>query len=269
MSKKIVRVICVAAAVLLLGFILFFVCALFGDPVSYAVAYFRASAYVEEKYSDKSFVLSGITYNFKTGEYVCAVGDPESIDCHFGVSVEPFGEITDYYESYVLSGANTSYRIDGEYRDMVDELLSREDLPFVLNFGYGMINFVHPKENWEQPDYYVRMSELEIDGEYDANAFGARAGHICIYAFDEDVSIERLSEILLDLRALADSEGVSFRTVNLILEHPREENTASDGVRAEVMDFQYSDIYADGLVDRVRASDLAAREYYAEMDKLK
>ncbi len=36
--------------------------------------------------------------------------------------------------------------------------------------------------------------------------------------------------------------------------------------RFEVKDFLYSDIYEEGILDRVKESDKTAKEYYAEQD---
>lgn len=36
--------------------------------------------------------------------------------------------------------------------------------------------------------------------------------------------------------------------------------------RVEVKDFLYSDIYEEGILERVKESDKAAKEYYAEQD---
>ena len=90
-----------------------------------------------------------------------------------------------------------------------------------------------------------------------------------VYIWDDTVSAVRLAEILLDIRASFDGAGIGFRTVNCVLEYPREENTLYEGDRFEVMDFAYSDIYEEGLVERVEESNTAAGKYYQEQDAQK
>ena len=86
----------------------------------------------------------------------------------------------------------------------------------------------------------------------------------------EDVSYERLSEILLGIRNIMDEADVSFYVIDCILEYPRPEDDGEwkEG-RVEVMTFLYDDIYEEGLIERVRASDEEAKAYYARLDALK
>ena len=53
------------------------------------------------------------------------------------------------------------------------------------------------------------------------------------------------------------------------MEYPRTEDGFSEDGRIEVMNFRYSDIYADGLVERVTASNEAALAYYSAQDEEK
>ena len=62
------------------------------------------------------------------------------------------------------------------------------------------------------------------------------------------------------------SSVLGFRTIDCVLEYTREENTVYDGDRFEVMNLSYSDIYEEGLVERVEASNQAAKDYYAAQD---
>jgi hypothetical protein len=52
-----------------------------------------------------------------------------------------------------------------------------------------------------------------------------------------------------------------------VLEYPKnEDGTKKKEGRVEAREFLYADIYEDGMVERVKASDEAARAYYAEQD---
>ena len=46
----------------------------------------------------------------------------------------------------------------------------------------------------------------------------------------------------------------------------RRKDTRPEEARTEVMDFLYADIYEAGMSERVKASDEAAKAYYAEQD---
>ena len=62
---------------------------------------------------------------------------------------------------------------------------------------------------------------------------------------------------------------MKFRAVNLVLESPKSEDGTRVDKRVEVMDFPYSDIYEEDMLERVKASDEAANAYYAEQDAIK
>ena len=54
--------------------------------------------------------------------------------------------------------------------------------------------------------------------------------------------------------------------IDCVLEYPKLEDGKRREERVEVMNFLYSDIYEDGMVERVRAADEAAKAYYDDQD---
>ena len=74
-----------------------------------------------------------------------------------------------------------------------------------------------------------------------------------------------MAEILLGIKKVFDDAGVKFYVIDCILDYPPE-NTEGEAERIEVNEFLYSDIYEDGLAERVEAADKAAKNYYAELD---
>jgi hypothetical protein len=98
---------------------------------------------------------------------------------------------------------------------------------------------------------------------------GTESGLIVIYIDAETVTAEKMAEILLDIKAVLDSNGLGFYYVDAVLEYEEvEDGTKPDG-RGEVRHFKYSDIYPEGLAVRVAAANAAAEEYYKEQDKIK
>ena len=57
--------------------------------------------------------------------------------------------------------------------------------------------------------------------------------------------------------------------MDCVLEYPKPESGEWKQDRFEVMDFLRSDIYEEGLVERVQASNDAADTYYNDMDAIK
>jgi len=76
-----------------------------------------------------------------------------------------------------------------------------------------------------------------------------------------------MAEILLDIRSIFDDAGVRFYVIDCVLEYQKNEDSSEmkEG-RVEVREFLYADIYEDSMTERVKASDEAARAYYAEQD---
>lgn len=119
------------------------------------------------------------------------------------------------------------------------------------------------------PPYALITNELELDGIYDVNELGAKAGKLTIYVYDDAVTVERLAEIILDIKGMLDDAGVRFYVMDCVLEYPKPESGEWKQGRLEVMEFLCSDIYEEGMADRVRASNDAANDYYDRMDAVK
>jgi uncharacterized protein YqgQ len=116
------------------------------------------------------------------------------------------------------------------------------------------------------PEYALITEDLTLDAFYDVNELGAKHGMLTIYIEDNTVTVERLSKILLDIKTIFDNAGVKFYMIDCVLEYPKLEDGKRREERVEVMNFLYSDIYEEGIVERVRTADEAAKAYYEDQD---
>ena len=170
-----------------------------------------------------------------------------------------------------LTGWNTARRLGDAYREAVDQVLESPSFPYDCHIGFGDLEFI-PEEYKNEPDvpsYALITNELELDGIYDINELGVKAGKLTIYIYDDTVTVERLAEIILDIKGMLDDAGIGFYVMDCVLEYPKPESGEWKQGRVEVIDFLSSDIYETGLVERVQTSNDAANEYYDEMDALK
>lgn len=272
MKKRILKIAALLAALALIAFVCLFANSLVGNPISKALAKNAAENYLAETYGDRDFVLERVSFSFKTGGYYAYIQSPGSMDSSFSLAINMLGRIQyDSYESNVLSGWNTACRLGTDYRNTVEEVLNSRAFPYSADIGFGDLAFIQAAYTGEPsiPAYALVTEELTIDGFYNVNELGAKAGKLTLYIQDETVSAERLSEILLDIRGIFDDAGVSFYIIDCVLEHPKaEDGTRGDG-RVEVMDFLYADIYEEGMLRRVISSNEAAVAYYAQQDALK
>ena len=276
MKKKILKVLALVVAIALIIGIGLFANALVGNPVSKYLATKSANEYIKTTYSDKDFQIEEVNYDFKTGGYYARVTSPTSIDSHFSLSFEWMGKLVrDGYDDDVTSGWNTRRRINDEYKEIVDKVFANNQFPGFLDISDGLIQFTSD-ENVEDPsipEYAIITETLKIDAVYDIKELGAKAGKLTVYIDDKTVTEEKLAEILLTIKTNFDNSGVTFYAIDCVLEEPKTEmeadGTPKESPRVEVMDFLYSDIYEEGLVERVREANQETIEYYAEQDKLK
>ena len=113
------------------------------------------------------------------------------------------------------------------------------------------------------------LDKVELDKKYDIRELAKKAGYLIIYVEDDTVTVERAAEVLLELKEVFDRRNVPFYAIDFVLEYPRKEEggTTKEG-RINVEGFLYSDIYEEGLVERVRIADEELNAYYEEQDKL-
>ena len=262
----------IVLAIILIAFAILLANAFFGNPISKALAQNTAQKYFQQTYSNTDYELGDVTYSFKDGFYYAPISSPSSIDTHFSLAIDSFGRLQhDYFADYVTTGRNTISRLEADYRQAVEAVFQSESFPYDAHIAFGELVsvFEADREAYDVADYAIIVDELPLDVVCDVNELGTQAGRLTVYIWDDTVSAARLAEILLDIRASFDGAGIGFRTINCVLEHPREENTLYEGDRFEVMDFAYSDIYEEGLVERVEESNAAANRYYQEQDGLK
>ena len=270
MKKRILKIAAFVFAIALIVGVCVFANALVGNPISKAMATNTAEKHLEENFADKDFEIERVTFSFKDGYYHAFIYSPSSIDSDFTILVDMWGKLRyDTYEDRVLSGGNTADRISRDYRAVVDKVLDSQAFPYNEHIGYGDFDF-YPRvhlEEYSVPEYALITEDLTLDAFYDVNELGAKHGKLTIYIDDDTVSYERLSEILLDIRRIFDDSGVKFYVIDCVLEYQKNEDSSKkkEG-RVEVREFLYFDIYEDGMVERVKASDEAAKAYYDEQD---
>ena len=270
MKKRILKIAAFVFAIALIVGVCVFANGLVGNPISKAVATNTAEKHIEENYADKDFEIERVTFSFKDGYYHAFIYSPSSIDSSFTLMIDMWGKLRyDTYEDRVLSGGNTADRISRDYRAVVDKVLDSQAFPYNEHIGYGDFDF-YPRvhlEEYSVPEYALITEDLTLDAFYDVNELGAKHGKLTIYIDDDTVSYERLAEILLDIRKIFDDSGVKFYVIDCVLEYQKNEDSSKkqEG-RVEVREFLYADIYEDGMVERVKASDEAAKAYYAEQD---
>lgn len=272
MKKKILKIAAFVVALALIVGVCIFANSLVGNPISKMLATNTAKQYIKENHPDMDYQLDGVTFNFKFVCYNAYFSSPSSPDSSFTLMLGMDGKIIqNYYEAHVIERGNTARRLEEEYRAAVGKVLDNPSFPYNSHIDYGELQFIQEEyRNAEGvPPYALITNELELDGIYDVNELGAKAGKLTIYVYDDTVTVERLAEIILDIKGMLDDAGVRFYVMDCVLEYPKPESGEWKQGRVEVMDFLCFDIYEEGLAERVQASNDAAEDYYDEMDAIK
>lgn len=272
MKKKVLKVSALVLAIVLTIGVGIFADSLVGNPVSKFLATKSANEYLEKNFSDKDFQIEEVTYDFKTGGYYARVTSPTSIDSHFSILLNFVGKVD--YDTYddVTTGWNTAYRLEDDYRNAVKAITESKDFSEKYFIAYGEIPCIlsdYPIDE-EHPEYALQKEELVIDKIYDIKEVASQHGKLVLYAYDDEVTHERLAELLLDVKNKFDKSGVTFKAVDFVLEPPKVEGEPyMSDEQISIRNFYYSDIYEDGLVERVKKANQETIEYYEEQDKIK
>ena len=272
MKKKILKVLALVLAIVLIIGIGLFANSLVGNPVSKFLATKSANEYIEKTYADKDFVVEEVNYDFKTGGYYARVTSPTSIDSHFSLSFNWLGKLVlDCYDD-VTTGWNTAMRLEDDYRNAVKAVTESKDFSEKYFIAYGEIPCVlsdYPIDE-EHPEYALQRNELVLDKVYDIREVAKNHGKLVLHAYDNEVTYERLAELLLEVKNKFDNSGVTFKAVDFVLEPPKAEGEPNmSDEQISIRNFYYSDIYEDGLVERVKKANQEAIEYDREQEKIK
>ena len=271
MKKKTKKIFALILALILLAGVCIFANGVVGNPVSKWLATNTVKDRLTEVYADKDYEIERVTFSFKDGTYHAFIVSPSSPDSEFSMSLTMMGKLRwDSYEDRVLSGENTAARINKEYRAATENVFTSPAFPYYSHIEYGDIEFI--SKEWEvtedTPAYALFTEDLVLDQVYDIRALGKSAGHLVLYIYDDEVSVEKAAEILLEVKHLMDAGGVSFHVIDLVLEYhkPVDDSPRKEG-RVETMEFLYDDIYEEGMVERVDAANEAAIAHHAKADK--
>ena len=263
-----VRRILKLVGIVLLCMVLFFVNALFGNPLSAALARFSAQWYVAQEYGHLDVQIERVGYNFKSGNYYAHVSSPTSQDTYFTVDISMLGKVErDTYEN-VTDGFNTWGRLNEEYRVLVKETVSGLDWPYEMDIISGDLMGSGYDCGWIE-DYELPWSELVLDGEYDILELGRKHGGLHIRVYDEDVSYLRGAEILSDIAARLKEKDLPFYAVDFMLSRPRCEEQPYEDVTLWLLDFPAADIGGTDFEQKVREGHERTMAYFEEENLLK
>lgn len=254
MKKKILKILALLLASCLLLAVAFFANLMLGNPVSRFLAQKNVQAYLTENHAEEGYEIEKLAYDWYNTEYIAECAVPGSTDLHFQVDSDFFGNISNStYENDVLQHWNIRQRLDHSYFELCDAALNSLSFSFELDLSLFRFVFVSDDEDREKPSYALHTEDLQADFDYDIRWLAAESGLLTMQCRDEEVTVLRLCEILLEVKNAADAAGIPFRVLTCSLEHPRPaDGEEYNHEQITVYSFLHSDIYEDGLENRVR-----------------
>lgn len=272
MKKRILKIAAFCLAVALIIGIFSFADGLVGNPISKLLARHTAKKYLEINFADTDYEIEKISYSFKDGKYYAHIVSPTSMDGHFVLLIAKNGKpVSTDYSSRVENHGNVANRLYFEYREMVDSVLKSYAFPYTVSMGYGSLEFDRERGE-EVVEGALDRSNLVNDKFYDVSKLGAKNGELVLYIDDQTVTYEKAAEILLKTKELMDGAGISFYSVDFSLRYPPYDPTESykrpEG-EISIRTFLYTDIYEEGMTERVKQAVEDTKNYYEEQNKLK
>lgn len=122
-KKTALKILALAAALLLMALLAFLANAFVGNPLSAWMARRDIVAYLQAAYPQQEWQVEKARYNFKFGEYTAQVQSPDSEDTHFAVYWRGGRVKHDDYGTYVTDRWNTRQRLEESYSAEVIPLL--------------------------------------------------------------------------------------------------------------------------------------------------
>lgn len=235
-----------------------------GHPLCYGLVALRSRVYLWENYPQMDVGIDKIIYDFKHGGYSVYYSSPTSIDTHFRLGCDGWGNV--YLDGADYIDSNTIGRINGYYRDAYDAAIESAEFSFEIYINYCNITHQYGNEvssiNKDFGITGLEVQKLVFDGEYDFHEFAAKYGRITFYAHDPEVTVERAAEILMELKAYLDAQDIPFRAIEFNLK-----SASASEEYVHLVDIYYEEICQEGLVDRVTEYNDAIHAHHAKMDE--
>ncbi len=260
MSKKTKKIIIVVSVLLLVYLFIPF----FRNPLSDLVSRVSVQRYLDENYAGMGYEIESFGFNGLDVHYRYTAAIPGRQDMHFDIYSGKYGGVyLDTYETDVVLNTNTADRIWDEYFDLIESSADIHDIISGEEHGSvsGHMEFAS-KEDYGKyediPDYAYFYEDLTPDKEYDINEMAKHHGQIFVSINNvEDLSYKRAAEVLLWVKEELDKAGVGFYCAYVSLSSPPSgpygEAQYMDPYIA-VNDMPYSEIYEEGLAQRVEAN---------------
>lgn len=239
---KLYRVIAAVLAFAMIIGLVFFANFLLGYPLYSPFFKLKAKNYIKKNYGEMGYVMESFKDFY--GEYYAKAAKPDSPDSCFSVIYYADGFMIDSYEYDVLKLGSVRQRLLKQYREFADNVLQSPLFPYRSTHSTASLAF--DKLNYEH-ESVIPTDILELDGIYDIQKLGEIGGYLHITVYTDELTPEKAAEVLLTTDKLMTQGGVTYYGIDVHLENW----TPTELEAYSLYDFRRSDIYEEGLIDRI------------------
>jgi hypothetical protein len=241
--KKIkwLSVILIAVMLLMVGFVVSFITAFYGNPITEMIVTSKIRSYVEETYPDLDLEVTKAVYNFKFQDYVSRVQSKTSVDTGFSVSWED-KTIHDTYENDVVKHYRTYERLQMEFSEIVEDTVGRE-FPYetyilFADFDKSMDDF----------------SSLTLDMPLNTGEIPVPVS-LTIYFYHDKINYEVFCDRLLELYDIMNKNNIRMDYYSVVMEEPptKDEKTVHNGESIYLYDYPADRLASDHLIEDIKA----------------
>ena len=190
-----------------------------GNPISWGIVSLHSRYYLNTHYPEQNLYVEEIYYDwYNGGGYDVTAASKTSRDTRFPLSYNRLGFLTwDGYEDTVASGRQTLSRIHEEYFQTVNAALEPLEIDMACLPGLSAVDEYTGKAYPLAEG--IDMRTLELDGEYDVKALGAKYGYLSIsmYVVPEDLTVNYAAKQLSRIKKALDEQQIGLVFVDIFL----------------------------------------------------
>lgn len=215
--KKSVKIIAGVLAIVLVLALVFFTNGFVGNPISKILAKNGGEKYIKENYDFLDLKTEKVYYSFKDGNYYLPVQDRASIDTHFEILIDSFGNIQrDTYESINF---NTWRRLDNEIREQSSPILKKK---LEYDVESARVGFGKPENDEDE-------RSLPLDMKLDIHNPPLPLEAI-VQIYTEDINYEKIGQIAKDIKTIMDGENIPIEFIGVVLIPPMDKTSEGKAV---------------------------------------
>ena len=253
-------------SILLLIGVLAIGCLIFGNPVSYALAWGTAYKYIQEHHADTDYKIKKIDYIFIGGIYRVEVYSPTKQDERFHLGMNGLGEIqNNNYSLWVENRYTVKWRLIDEYNEQGDKAFASENISEGERLDFSL-NFLEHGKPFIREGYYkahpnaTDLKDLPLNTAECTKEIAAANG---VIDYRETVNgtptYEEIARNLLRIKSTADKKDFAFHAIDYTLKNSQNNQDA-----IYVGYIYYEDIYEEGLVERIKQREAEYKAYLEE-----